>query len=434
MRTRETEASNRPTQITLSILGELFRACPNPEFAVRLWNGTTWRPDASLPSRFTLVLTYPGALRRMLDPPTELTMAEAYIFGDIDIDGDIEAACFLGDYLRSVEWSVPEKIRLGLRLHTLPKNGNEPVGRHAAKVHGSLHSEGRDRQAVSYHYDTSNDFFSLWLDNQMIYSAAYFKTPEDDIDTAQEQKLDYICRKLRLRSGERLLDIGCGWGGLVMFAARAYKVHVLGVTVSNRQAEFAAARIQEAGLSDMCKVEIRDYREIDQPAGFDKLVSVGMFEHVGESRLPQYFYQAWRLLRPGGVFLNHGISLNPTDVSLPGPSFSDRYVFPDSETVPIATTLGIAGKSGFEVRDVESFREHYALTLRRWVARLEAHHEEATRATDETTYRIWRLFMAGSAHGFTKGKLNVYQTLLVKPDNGLSGLPLSRSDWYAHSQ
>jgi len=430
MKTREIETSNRPTQITLSILGEIFRTHPNPEFAVRLWNGTTWRRDASLPCRFTLVLTHPGALRKMLDTPAELTMAEAFIFGDVDIEGDVESACALADYLRTLDWSVPEKVRMGLRVHALPKDGKHPAGRHPAEVHGSIHSEERDRQAVSYHYDTSNEFFSLWLDKQMVYSCAYFRSPDDDIDTAQEQKLEYICRKLRLRPGDRLLDIGCGWGGLAMYAARTYQVRVLGVTLSRRQAELAAARIQQAGLSDMCQVELRDYREIDQPAGFDKLVSVGMFEHVGEVRLPQFFYQSWRLLRPGGVFLNHGIAQNSTYVRTPGPSFSDRYVFPDGETIPIETTLGIAAKIGFELRDVESLREHYALTLRRWVTRLEAHHDEAIAATDETTYRVWRLFMAGSAYGFTKGRLNVYQTLLAKPDDGRSGLPLRRADWY----
>jgi cyclopropane-fatty-acyl-phospholipid synthase len=366
----------------------------------------------------------------MLEPPTELTMAEAYIFGDIDIEGCAEDACSLGEYLQDLEWSVPEKIRMGMRMYSLPKEGIVSSGRHAADVHGSKHSEERDRQAVSYHYDTSNDFFSLWLDKEMVYSAAYFRNPADDIDTAQEQKLDYICRKLRLRQGEHLLDIGSGWGGLVMYAARKFGAHVLGVTISRRQAELAGARIQQAGLSHLCKVELRDYREIDQPSGFDKIVSIGMFEHVGKTHLPQYFYQAWRLLRPGGVFLNHGVARNSLAPSEPGPSFSSRYVFPDSETVPIETTLAIAGKSGFELRDVESLREHYALTLRQWVNRLERCHEEAVKATDETTYRIWRLFMAGSAYGFVKGRLNVYQTLLAKPDDGVSGLPLRRSDWY----
>lgn len=430
MKTREVETSSRPSQITLSILGELFRTHPSPEFAVRLWNGTTWRPDATLPCRFTLVLTHPGGLRKMLDTPTDLAMGEAFIYGDIDIEGSMEAAFTLRDYLRDLGWSVPEKIRFGLRLHSLPKNGGETEESHAADVQGNVHSEERDRQAVSYHYDTSNEFFSLWLDKRMVYSAGYFKTPEDDIDTAQEQKLDYICRKLRLRPGDRLLDIGCGWGGLVMYAAQKHGVHVLGITLSKHQAELAAARIQQAGLSDLCKVEVRDYREIDQPSGFDKVVSVGMLEHVGAAHLPQYFYQVWRLVRPGGVFLNHAIARNPLDVAKSGPSFSDRYVFPDGETVPTGTSLEIAEKAGFEVRDVESLREHYALTLRRWVTRLEKQHDKAIEATDETTYRIWRLFMSGSAYGFTRGNLNLYQTLLSKPDGGASRLPLTRADWY----
>jgi cyclopropane-fatty-acyl-phospholipid synthase len=265
----------------------------------------------------------------------------------------------------------------------------------------------------------------------MVYSCAYFESPGDDLDTAQEQKLDAICRKLRLSAGQRLLDVGCGWGGLVMHAATHYGVTATGITLSQPQADLANARIAEMGLADLCRVEVQDYREASPKEKYDALVSVGMFEHVGEAWLPAYFSQAWRLLRPGGVFLNHGIARDTVERRILGPSFSKTYVFPDGELVPIHVTLQAAEEAGFEVRDVESLREHYAMTLRHWVGRLESHHEQALHFVDEPTYRVWRLFMSGSARGFAIGKLNLYQALLVRPGvGGRSGLPLTRDDWY----
>jgi cyclopropane-fatty-acyl-phospholipid synthase len=254
--------------------------------------------------------------------------------------------------------------------------------------------------------------------------------PDDDLDTAQGRKLEYICRKLRLRPGERLLDIGCGWGGLVLYAAQHFGVDAYGITLSEPQAELAQQRIQQAGLAERCRVEVRDYRDVNSPDSFDKIVSVGMFEHVGEALLRTYFQQAWRVLRPGGVFLNHGIARNMAVPALLKDSFALHYVFPDGELVPISATLRAAEESGFEVRDVESLREHYMLTLRHWVRRLEEHADEARRLTGDVTYRIWRLYMSGAAHGFRTGTSNIYQALLAKPAQGESGLPLTRADWY----
>jgi cyclopropane-fatty-acyl-phospholipid synthase len=289
----------------------------------------------------------------------------------------------------------------------------------------------RDRQAVTYHYDVSNAFYSLWLDKRMVYSCAYFTSPGDDLDTAQEKKLDLLCRKLRLQRGNRMLDIGCGWGGLVLHAAKNYGVDAHGITLSEPQASFANEKIRQLGLSAHCKVEVRDYREMDAPESYDKLVSVGMFEHVGEPRLRDYFQAAFRLLRPGGTFMNHGIASNSGIPAIPGPSFSDYYIFPDGEALPLGTTLLAAEGSGFEVRDVECLREHYVFTLRKWLERLESRREEACGATDERTYRMWRLYLAGGTHKFRTGRNNVYQTLLSKPFHGNSGLPLTRGDWYA---
>jgi cyclopropane-fatty-acyl-phospholipid synthase len=407
-------------------LEALLADCPKRDFQVRLWDGTAW--GAEQQPRFTLVLKHPGALRAMFSRPNELTLGEAYIYDDFDIEGDIEAAFELTDYLLRQERSLGKSLELAKRLQRLPVNNRAHENREPASFRGSVHSRDRDRQAVCYHYDLPAEFYALWLDRRMVYSCAYFATPEEDLDSAQERKLDYICRKLRLRRGERLLDIGCGWGGLIMHAVAHYGVEAVGITLSAPQAELARQRLRGSGLGDRCRVEVSDYRDLEHGQPYDKIVSVGMFEHVGESCLPEYFRRAYELLRPGGVFLNHGIAYSATH-QRPCPSFSDRYVFPDSELIPINTTLRAAELSGFEVRDLESLREHYGLTLHQWVRRLEAHAEEARRIADDTTYRIWRLYMAGAAHGFRTGRLNVYQTLLAKPWGG-SGLPLTREDWY----
>ncbi len=426
MSTLATSVRDNSVEISLQLLDTLAADYPRHDFAVRLWNGEIW--GNSLQPRFTLVLKHPGALRKMLLGASEVTLGEAYIFDDIDIEGELEVAFELGDYLVAHELELTEKLRLAGFLFRLPHNGHR--GLHLVpQLHGLLHSKHRDRAAVSYHYNLSNDFYQLWLDRRMVYSCAYFQTGEEDIDTAQTQKLDYLCRKLRLRPGERLLDVGCGWGGLILYAAQHYGVKAYGVTLSEPQAELARARIREAGLSDRCEVQLRDYRDLPPEPAYDKIVSVGMFEHIGESRLPEYFQHVRELLRSGGVFLNHGIAYAAT-YRRKGPSFMDKYVFPDAGLVPIGTTIRAAEASGFEVRDVESLREHYARTLRHWAHRLESHYQDAKRITNETVYRIWRIYMSGSAHAFAMGRVNVYQVLFSKPDVGNAHLPLTRGDWY----
>jgi cyclopropane-fatty-acyl-phospholipid synthase len=424
--------SDRTVRTSLSFFHGLLGGYQPRDFAVRFWDGTLWEADPGQSTRFTLVIRHPGALRRMFWLPNEVTLGEAYLRDDFDVDGDMEAVFGLGDYLANPHLGFNRWLCCARLLLTLPRNGHRPLisYRQQATLSGISHSKERDRQAVAYHYDVSNDFFALWLDRKMVYSCGYFEKPDDDLDAAQERKLDYICRKLRLRHGERLLDIGCGWGGLVVHAAWKYGVEARGITLSRPQADLANTRIRDAGLEERCRVDVLDYRELEEPEGYDKLVSVGMFEHVGESQLSEYFSRSWHLLRPAGVFLNHGISRSISELKRPGPSFVDTYVFPDGELLPISTTLRVAETSGFEVRDVESLREHYALTLRHWVRRLETHHDLACRAADEVVYRTWRLYMSGSAHGFETGRINVYQVLLTKPERGRSGLPLTRADWY----
>ncbi len=413
--------------VSAQFLDALLADYPRRDFQVRLWDGTTWGAERQV--RFTLVLKHAGALRAMFLSPSELALGEAYVYDDFDIEGDIEAAFDLADYLLGQDRSLPGSVDLSGRLQKLSTYDQPRAGPRPLKLWGAVHSRDRDQRAVTYHYDLPAEFYALWLDERMVYSCAYFAMPEQDLDTAQVRKLDYICRKLRLRPGERLLDIGCGWGGLIMHAAAHYGVQAVGITLSVPQAEAARQRLRESGLNGRCRVEVSDYRDIDHDCQYDKIVSVGMFEHVGEALLPEYFRRVWDLLRPGGVFLNHGIAHCAT-YHRRGPSFIDRYVFPDSDLATISASLRAGELNGFEVRDVESLREHYALTLHHWIRRLEAHADEVHRITDDTVYRIWRLYMAGAAHGFRNGRMNLYQTLLAKPVHGETGLPLTREDWY----
>lgn len=429
---------------TVSLIDRLFP--PPRNFAMRLPDGAVLPADGS--PAFSLVLKHPGALRRMFTPPFELSVGEAYIYGDFEIEGDIFAAFSLIDASLTRRYSLADMFGLARGVLALPRTAStRTAGRGQARLRGRLHSRQRDRAAVQYHYDVGDDFYSLWLDRRLQYSCAYFPTGEEDLDTAQESKLDLICRKLRLRPGERLLDIGCGWGGLGTYAAEKYGVHVLGVTLSANQAAYAREH-----STDRARVELLDYRDLADES-FDKAVSVGMFEHVGREQLPTYFGQAYRLLKPGGLFLNHGISGHPPAPGHParalarpgGPTFwqrlikkriigdgafVQRYIFPDGQLVPVSEANLVAENAGFEVRDVENLREHYALTLRHWVNRLEANKDRAIAATDEVTYRTWRLYMASAAYGFRAARINVNQTVLAKPVDGSSGVPLTRDDLY----
>jgi cyclopropane-fatty-acyl-phospholipid synthase len=430
MNADQSSPNDKPKSITLRLLDELFSSQGSFDVGVRLWDGTFWPDDR--PRAATIVLNHPGALRSMFVPANEVNLAEAYLYNDFDVEGEIERVYGLADGLAETSSNLSDKIRLGSLLLKLPAGDkHQPGERGPAQLRGERHTIERDRQAVTYHYDVSNDFYALWLDRNLVYSCAYFQSAEEDLDPAQERKLNYICRKLRLQKGQRLLDIGCGWGGLVAHAAKNYGVQAVGITLSQPQAELANQRLAEAGLDDRAQVKVLDYRQVDEAQPYDALVSVGMFEHVGAALLPVYFQKARQLLRPGGVFLNHGIASNSLQEPRQGLTFSQTYVFPDGELTPINISLNAAEEAGFEVRDVESLRDHYALTLRHWVRRLEEHHQQALEFVTEPTYRVWRLFMSASAYGFSTGRLNVYQSLLVKQDQrGASGLPLTRSDWY----
>jgi cyclopropane-fatty-acyl-phospholipid synthase len=425
---------------TRHILSEIFADCSLDKVGVRLWHGAMWPDDRA--RKATLALKHPDALGRMFLPGTEVGLAEAYLHNDFDIEGDIEAAFEVADFLLTHLGDWKRKLKLTGFLIGLPgRNGGSTIQRAAKhllpRIRGKGYSLARDRRAVTFHYDVSNDFYRLWLDRRMVYSCAFFQSPDDDLDTAQERKLDYLCRKLRLRAGQRLLDIGCGWGALVIHAAKHFGVRAEGITLSQPQMELAGARIAKAGLASEAKIELRDYREIaiNGCELYDAIVSVGMAEHVGRERLPDYFAAVCRALKPGGVFLNQAIGENI--VARPdnrNGSFIEQYVFPDGDIPPLPVMLRAAESAHFEIRDVENLREHYALTLRHWLRRLQAHHDEALRFVDEATYRVWPLYLAGSDHGFRRGQLAVYQTLLARLDSsGQSNLPLTRGDWYAQN-
>jgi cyclopropane-fatty-acyl-phospholipid synthase len=410
------------------VLDEVLADFGNKTFQVRFWDGATW--GTSDHPKFTLLLCNPEAFSRLFVSPSELSLGEAYIAGDFDVEGDMAAAFELGDYLLSRKRTQGISQLLGAVFDKMQShNGRASTLR--SKLCGPAHSKKRDSQAIRYHYDLPPDFFALWLDPYMMYSCAYFANGDNaDLDAAQDRKLEYICRKLRLRRGEHLLDIGCGWGGLIHYATAHYGVQARGITLSLRQAEVARKRIHDAGLDRQCRIEVCDYRDLESDDQFDKIVSVGMFEHVGEALLSEYFKRTWQLLRPGGAFLNSGIASTSSHCRHDGPSFIDRYVFPDGELVPLDRSIRVAEASGFEVRDVESLREHYAMTLHQWVRRLEDRAERVRTVTSETTYRIWRLYMSGSEHQFRSGALNLYQMLLAKPLHGETCMPLTRADWY----
>ncbi|HJS93702.1 MAG TPA: cyclopropane-fatty-acyl-phospholipid synthase family protein, partial [Solirubrobacteraceae bacterium] len=357
----------------------------------------------------------------------QLGLARAWVDGSLEVEGDLEAVLRTRKAFARVELTTVDRARLAqAAVRALGTRLLHPPAIPAIEAHlnGRRHWLARDRAAVRHHYDVSNRFYRLVLGPSMVYSCAYFATPGDTLEAAQERKLDLICRKLRLREDERFLDIGCGWGALVMHAAAHYGARGVGVTLSEPQAELARERVAHAGLTDRVEIRVQDYREIgDGP--FDKIASVGMYEHVGRAELAHYAGRVAELLRPGGLFLNHGITRLVPHTPEPDP-FISRYVFPDGELHPLADVVGVLQGAALEVRDVESLRDHYGPTLRRWVANLGAHREEAIAEVGEQRERVWRLYMLGSALGFEAGEISLHQVLAARP-GAPHGLPLIRS-------
>ena len=390
-------------------LAELRAKSPLP-LAIELWNGK--RYALSDQPSVTLKVSGASALKDLANPDLA-TLGEAYVEGRIDVEGPIDEA------LRTAE-------ALSRYL------GNARDGKRPA--FWNVHSKKRDSKVVRYHYDVSNDFYALWLDRRLVYSCAYFKTGDETLAQAQKQKLDHICRKLRLSPGERFLDIGCGWGALVMHAAERYGVRATGITLSENQHALANERIRAAGLADRCEVRLQDYRDVPGEGGFDKIASVGMFEHVGLKNLPVYFGTICRLLAPGGIAMNHGItSIDPESrsVGLGAGDFIEKYVFPDGEVPHLSLVVKEMGAAGLEVMDVETLRLHYAKTLAHWSQRLEANLDAARKHAGDKRLRIWRLYLAGCAHAFARNWVTIQQVIAVKPDNpSRNPLPWTRDYMY----
>ena len=403
---------------------------PEPPVHLVCWDGSSWGdPGSDLRVR----LTSPDAIRRVVWNPDELGLARAYVAGDIDIDGSIFDLFALRDRIAEGQQDVGLELgrrqwvdlaRLALRERIVGFRPEAPP--EEARLRGRVHSRARDRSAISHHYDVGNDFYRLFLGPTMTYSCALFARPDVDLDEAQELKYEHICRKLGLEPGDRLLDIGCGWGGMVLHAARHHGVRAVGVTLSEPQAELARQRVQDAGLSSVIEIRVQDYRDVDDEP-FDAVSSIGMFEHVGIERVREYFERIRELLVPEGRLLNHAISRTRGEGPFETDSFPARYVFPDGHLHEVGRTISTMQDLGLEVRDAESLREHYARTLRCWVAALEAHWDRAVGLVGGPRARVWRLYMAGSALAFEGNRLNIHQVLAVRPTPaGHSGMPVTR--------
>ncbi|WP_416062648.1 class I SAM-dependent methyltransferase [Rhodococcus indonesiensis] len=401
---------------------------------IKGWDGSrSGPPDAP----WQVHLVNRRGLRRLLWAPDDLGFARAYVCGDIDIEGDLlaglEALEQVSDPSRgpgvridghTKKALLTAALRLGI-LGLPPK----PPAEEMTPARGRRHDKGRDAAAISHHYDVGNDFYRLVLGESMTYSCAYWGQPSADLDAAQYAKCDLVARKLGLTPGMRVLDVGCGWGTFALHAARHYGARVVGVTLSREQADYARARMVGAGVDESVQIRVQDYRDVtDGP--YDAIASIGMAEHVGAAMLATYAADLFALLRPQGRLLNHAISRRPgTSATFSKTSFIDRYVFPDGEILPLATMVEALEGAGFEVRDVESLREHYAATLRAWVGNLEANWDEAVAHSSAGRARVWRLYMAGAALSFAANRLGINQVLAVKcTDRGRSGMPGTRTE------
>ena len=379
---------------------------------IRLWNWRLIQAPGSPP--VTLTVKSASALAQLANPALG-KLARSFVEGEIDIEGPMR-----------------ETLRAG---EALVSGQNSVYGALSPAWKWWRHNRQADRRNIQRHYDVGNDFYGLWLDRNRVYSCAYFKSFDDTLDAAQEQKLDHICRKLLLRPGERLLDIGCGWGGLILWAVRNYGVKALGITLSEGQHAYATERIRELGLQDRCEVRLLDYRDVPEDQPFDKISSVGMFEHVGRHNLPVYFAKIDRLLKPGGLVMNHGITTNSLDNAQLGGGigeFVEDYVFPGGELMHVSYVMQEMARHGLEVWDAECLRPHYARTLWHWVERLEVSKDAARAMVGEKALRIWLIYMAGSAHAFSRSWISIYQLLGVKTHrDGSQPMPPTRAHLYS---
>jgi cyclopropane-fatty-acyl-phospholipid synthase len=424
----------------LRVLNTLLASYGPRDYAIRLWDGTVQPAEPGKPTHFTLVLNRPDVLWRMFAPPNERAIGEAYAYGDFEVEGDIMKMLDLVEH-------IVKKLKISSVLPLLGdlwgmRTGAAEAVLPDADVHvrGILHSKDRDRAAIKHHYDISRDFYALWLDKRMVYSCSYFPTGEETLDQSQERKLEHICRKLRLQPGERYLDLGCGYGGLVRYAAKNFGVKALGITLSQEHGRLAQERIKEEGLEGQCEVRVMDYRELSSSEPFDKISAIGIIEHVGEKRLNEFFPRVYNLLKPGSLFLNHGICKSRaiprhkriySRLPWVQKNFILKYVFPDLDLLPLHVLLRASAKAGFEAWDIENLRPHYAQTLRMWLDGLNNNWDAAVKEVGLPTARVWRVYLAHSIHAFETGLVNLIHTLYVKPaPGGGAHIPRTRADLY----
>ncbi|MDQ1432774.1 MAG: cyclopropane-fatty-acyl-phospholipid synthase [Actinomycetota bacterium] len=400
----------------------------NVPVAFRAYDGSSFGPaDAAT----TIVVRSPDALRRIVTAPDELGFGRAYVAGELEVDGDIFDVMAVAEYIEELKLG-PRQIAAAARLVGWAGLKPLPPPPEEARLRGRRHSRTRDAAAIAHHYDMSNDFYGMVLGPSLTYSCAVWYDDTTTLEDAQANKHELICRKLGLRPGMRLLDIGCGWGGMLLHAAEHHGVQAVGVTLSRPQAELARKRAAERGLGDLVEVRHADFRDVDD-GPFDAISSIGMFEHVGLSQLDRYFERCHSLLRPGGRLVNHGIS-RPHHAgkmhhhrwapSFLGRSFTERYVFPDGELHEIGNVISAIQRAGFEARHMESLREHYALTLRCWVRNLQGNWDDAVAEVGEGRARVWLLYMAAAAVGFEHDDNQVHQVLATATRRGASGMPL----------
>ncbi len=422
-------ASFGRAETTSAQLNRIFENYTGPGFAIRFWDGSEWvSHDASV--AFAISLRTENAWRTLCESPDDVALGAKYIDGEIEVEGDLYLALRAAPLIESsINRAIPAPLQ---RLRHYTAALTNQVQR--LTTWGKTHSNQRDAAAISHHYDKPPEFFNLFLGSSMVYSCAYFKARSTTLDEAQAEKMDLICRKLDLQRGERFLDVGCGWGSLVLHAAAQYGTVSRGISLSEKQVDYGLRRIRDQHLASVCDLDLIHFRDLAaQGARFDKLASVGMCEHVGRKHIAEYFQNAYRILFPRGLFLNHSITRRAgSDRS--GPSFIDRYIFPDGELLTVSEMVKAAESAGFEIRDVEDLREHYEETLHRWVEALNENEAEAVALTDAATVRTWRLYMSGCAEAFRRGDIAVHQILLSKNDHGLSNAVKVRERWYRRAE
>jgi cyclopropane-fatty-acyl-phospholipid synthase len=390
---------------------ELATALPERPFTVRFWDGTELPSTSGNGPAF--IVCSPVAAAHVLRAPGQLGLGRAYVSGALEVD-DLDAVLPLLDSFAAPPLDGRAKLRLALAAaQAAGIRRPPPIPVVELRPRGRRHSIERDRRSVRHHYDVSNDFFALFLDESMTYSCAFFSRDGSSLEAAQRAKLELVCTKLGLRAGQRVLDVGCGWGSFALHAAREHGVSVTGITLSEPQAALARRRVAEAGLDDRVEIRVTDYRELTGEP-FDAIASIGMVEHVGSNRIDEYARTLAALLRPGGRLLNHGIARLRLGEPEAGP-FSERYVFPDAAPLHLSRVQAALEAAGLETDHVEGFRADYAQTLLHWMRRLDARREEAERLVGPERLRVWRLYLRAARNGFVTGFSSVYQVRCLKP-------------------